>query len=118
MDTKTFQEITGLSNYVGFKSLLKNSLMYGVNYSCSDDTIVFNQVFNESLNINFTWNPNQVAVVLSAHGKIGYVDVNGVSQSLQFSGTQTDSASNLIVGMGFTVLQPSAYCMIAIFDLY
>lgn len=118
MDSKTFKEITGLDNYLGFKSILKNSQVFGYDFACSDDTIVFNQVFVSSLSYIWPFTMNQVAVVLSSHGKWKYFDVNAQTQSLAFAGSSGYSVSNLIVGQGFTTLNPSEYCMIAIFDLY
>jgi len=65
MDACTYESITGLKNYYGFKSLLKNGLITG-RYSCDDDTIVFNRI--ESFTFfsgGFVLNANQVGVVLN-----------------------------------------------------
>jgi hypothetical protein len=65
MDACTYESITGLKNYYGFKSLLKNG-QWTQRYGCDDDTIVFNRI--ESFTFNgggFTLNANQVGVVLN-----------------------------------------------------
>jgi hypothetical protein len=65
MDACTYESITGLKNYYGFKSLLKNG-GWTQRYSCDDDTIVFNRI--ESFTFfagGFSLAPNQVGVVLN-----------------------------------------------------
>ncbi len=64
MDACQFKLITGLSNYEGFKSLLKN----GNNtkrYTNEDDTIIFNKIETTSLTAGIiSLKINQVAVIL------------------------------------------------------
>ena len=65
MDACTYESITGLKNYYGFKSLLKNGA-WTQRYSCDDDTIVFNRIESYTWsNGGFSLNPNQVGVILN-----------------------------------------------------
>jgi len=73
MDACTYESITGLKNYYGFKSLLKNGVLTQ-RYSCDDDTIVFNRIESYTwLSGGFTLNSNQVGVVLNCSN--GYVQI-------------------------------------------
>jgi hypothetical protein len=66
MDACTYESITGLKNYYGFKSLLKNGT-WTQRYSCDDDTIVFNRIESFTFGIGgFSLRSNQVGVVLNA----------------------------------------------------
>lgn len=70
MDAKEYKDITGLDNYFGFKSLLKNSVL-GTNFRITDDTIIFNKIVQKTM---LYWIPsdiillqsNQVGVILNA----------------------------------------------------
>ena len=65
MDACTYESITGLKNYYGFKSLLKNG-DWTQRYSCDDDTIVFNRIESYTWSAGgFTLNANQVGVILN-----------------------------------------------------
>ena len=65
MDACTYESITGLKNYYGFKSLLKNGTLTQ-RFSCDDDTIVFNRIQSFTFrSTTITLNANQVGVLLN-----------------------------------------------------
>lgn len=69
MDACTYESITGLKNYYGFKSLLKNGAITG-RYACDDDTIVFNRIESYTFtSATFLLNSNQVGVVLNLNSQ-------------------------------------------------
>jgi hypothetical protein len=65
MDALTYQSITGLTNYEGFKSQLKNS-RFGELFNIEDENIIFNRVYVLSKDeTTYSLNSNQVAVILN-----------------------------------------------------
>jgi hypothetical protein len=130
MDACTYESITGLKNYYGFKSLLKNGTFTG-RYSCDDDTIVFNRIESFTFtNATFVLNANQVGVVLNLNCQewnsignvfhpegINTVDVDGQTQFV--FGTETPVGVVLIDR--FTKVHSNATLktlVLAIFDLF
>lgn len=66
MDACTYESITGLKTYYGFKSLIKNATRTGV-FGCDDDTIIFNRVQTyRGGALSISLESNQVAVILNA----------------------------------------------------
>jgi hypothetical protein len=130
MDACTYESITGLKNYYGFKSLLKNGL-WTQRYGCDDDTIVFNRIESYTwIGGGFTLNPNQVGVVLNL--SCPYYQVSG-SNWVAEGITARDVDNNFIYMFGdqkvlgsvivntFTnIYSPFEYhtLVLAIFDLY
>jgi hypothetical protein len=133
MDACTYESITGLKNYYGFKSLLKNGLATQ-RYGCDDETIVFNRVVSVSSQLYTYFNPfnlatNQVAVLLNSSSQfisfyqpfpelMMFGDVDGFVISTQpdslllgqvITGSIIPASSG--VGLNITVT-------IAIFDLF
>lgn len=97
MDACTYESITGLKNYYGFKSLLKNS---GATerYSCDDDTIVFNRIVTLSFAFGpINLNSNQVAVILNLNNQ--YV---GVSTSVVYELIRSLDLNNNNIFLGPT----------------
>ena len=81
MDASTYESITGLKNYYGFKSLLKNGT-WTQRYSCDDDTIVFNRIESYTFNSGgFILYPNQVGVVLNL--SCTYYQVSGSNWQIE-----------------------------------
>lgn len=127
MDSKTYKEITGLENYIGFKSQLKTGEYTG-KFRCDDDTIIFNRIvtFNQFVNTFYDLADNQVAVLLNAtciqnsfaNSQFASYDVNRKPFNTEFI--------NLINGilMIDLIILDSSYSgfpqtlTVAIFDLY
>ena len=123
MDAKTFESITGMKNYEGFKSLLKNSMfanggITGVDfYSCSDETIVFNSIIQTDTINAYPWLLlNQIGVLLSANGPVSYKNLWDSKIDVWFR--ESGTCINLIVGYEFACSNPQHDCTIALFDLF
>lgn len=131
MDAQFYQSITGLTNYDGFKSQLKNSAV-GTRYNIEDENIIFNavRVIATSGAAFINLKINQVAVILNApfaarsvnnvvaanFDDIWYsVDVDG--NSINFMG---EGSQGLIVQttVGTTSAALLYTCQLAIFDLF
>lgn len=130
MDACTYESITGLKNYYGFKSLLKNGA-WTQRYSCDDDTIVFNRIENFTFQGGgFSLLPNQVGIVLNM--TTGIIDVL-VSQYVYEGITARDVDNQIIILFGNQAIvgmvltntfsfylsnTPYKSITLAIFDLY
>lgn len=127
MDACTYESITGLKNYYGFKSILKNGLSTQ-RYSCDDDTIVFNRIV--STTANYTIASNQVGVILNYTSSYGSTAPGIFNQEvclvLNVNGSAIAIIPNqLIFGQVFTggvsvstFFGVNAQLTFAIFDLY
>jgi hypothetical protein len=127
MDACTYESITGLKNYYGFKSLLKNG-GWTQRYSCDDDTIVFNYIKSYPQGV-INLAANQVAVVLNASSNYYAISATQWAPDAIYS---KDVANNTVkfipdqnvIGMCLTqqiiVGTGSALSnlVIAVFDLY
>jgi hypothetical protein len=130
MDACTYESITGLKNYYGFKSLLKNG-QWTQRYGCDDDTIVFNRIESYTwVSGSFALNANQVGVVLNL--TCTYHQVSGSNWSVE--GIESRDVDNQLIflfgnqdvrGIVVTNLITRAYTatephniVLAIFDLY
>ena len=65
MDALIYELITGLTNYEGFKSVLKNSVV-GQRGNVEDENILLNSVRVLNGSGSYALNANQVAVILNA----------------------------------------------------
>lgn len=118
MNAEQYKSITGLCNYEGFKSNLKNSRLFG-NFNCLDETIVFNQVRTISNEV-YPLSSEQVGVVLnlSAPYAAGVptpviaTDSNNVLLDI----LSNSNVIGMLVGKDITCSFQSI--TIAIFDLY
>lgn len=127
MDACTYESITGLKNYYGFKSLLKNGSFTG-RFGCNDQTIVFNSVKNYSQGV-VNLASNQIAVFLNTssnyflplatqnvYDMIYAKDVN--NNTMKFGPDQNVigmvATQQIIVGTGSAI----SNIIVAIFDLY
>jgi hypothetical protein len=128
MDACTYESITGLRNYYGFKSLLKNG-GWTQRYSCDDDTIVFNRI--ESFTWNgggFSLNANQVGVVLNCTNIYTTVGVSVQVENVQAKDVDNQTIyinpTSEIKGIVITNTFTNTYgadpknLVLAIFDLY
>lgn len=130
MDACTYESITGLKNYYGFKSLLKNGA-YTQRYSCDDDTIVFNRIESFTFSSGgFSLRANQVGVVLNL--SVTYHEVSGsnwVVESIQSKDVDNQTffmfGNQTVIGSVCTQLLAGTYSsttthyiVLAIFDLY
>jgi hypothetical protein len=128
MDACTYESITGLKNYYGFKSLLKNG-GWTQRYGCDDDTIVFNRILkatgnNEVVNLK----PNQVGVILNFTSNYFLVLTQYLADTMTYSDVNNEIATaipdQLLKGEVFVNsvrLGPNGSltsATIAIFDLY
>ena len=129
MDACTYESITGLKNYQGFKSLLKNGIETQ-RYGCDDNTIIFNRVETYNLALfPITLPINQVAVVLNLSSSykalsstsfiqsaITFYDVNGYQNTAQPDQQVIGLVARQTIGTYIPSTQIS--CVVAIFDLY
>lgn len=129
MDACTYESITGLKNYYGFKSLLKNGA-WTQRYSCDDDTIVFNRIKTYTFSLTaFNLASNQIAVIINSASNVvlalpgQYIDEcflckDVENQNLYFRPNQN------IIGQVFTQFVSAGLSTstksvtFAIFDLY
>lgn len=127
MDACTYKSITGLSNYEGFKSALRNSPNIGGRYNIEDENILFNKIENLQAAVILSNPPfiyelkeNQVAVVLNvANNDVVYMfwqcfDIN--NSELNISGIQ--SYGVIIYGTITPISSDKYGLQIAIFDLF
>ena len=131
MDAQFYQSITGLTNYEGFKSLLKNST-FGNRGNVEDENLIFVGVQTIcTSNPTYSLKVNQVAVILNVPFAAFYVN-NALATLLEDSWGADDVNANLIQFIGeaakgicvtgtiFNTTQtPFQYtCQFAIFELY
>ena len=131
MNAEQYKSITGLDNYEGFKSNLKNGMVTR-RFGCDDNTIVFNSVRTISQSA-YTINllSNQVAVFLNGNttpmsmggtsfdNVYGYRDINGTFSygTLKSTILKGTLAVNQIVLDAYYTGIPMTITY-AIFDLY
>lgn len=129
MDACTYESITGLKNYYGFKSLLKNG-GWTQRYGCDDDTIVFNRIESFTFTTGgFVLNPNQVGVVLNISNQLVTVAPSIYVQEGIFS-YDVDNQQMVLLpdalvkgvvctnSIGSTIAFDRHMIVLAIFDLY
>jgi hypothetical protein len=128
MDACTYESITGLKNYYGFKSLLKNGA-FTSRFSCDDDTIVFNRIESFTFGAGFNLNNNQVGVVLNLGTQFiilsgsSYIYDNirsfDVDNQLIYLNVVSDNKGVVVRNQLLPDLSASShFIVLAIFDLY